>query len=170
MSKLTRSQWAEFQNTMAEMDDDSSPREILNVILGWLRKNSEIFSDEPFSIFGINRFLELREENCPVESSPMHGVEFANFRKIIKKYGCDDIENIARYLRDTLETLVVMEADRQCPRCERWGMGIYTNSEDGRMAFECRQCGYGVYTDGSRVGANELTFASTEGLRGIDLL
>lgn len=170
MRKLMRSQWTEFQNAIAAMDDNSSPRAILSVILSWLRKYPETFSTGEFSVYGVNRFLELREENCPVETSPMHGDEFAHFRNIIKKYGQNDIESIARYLRDTLETLVVMEADRQCPRCERWGMGIYKNSNDGRMAFECRQCGFAVYSDGSRVGANELTFASTENLNGIDLI
>ena len=170
MRKLMRSQWTEFQNTISVMDDKSSPREILSVILSWLRKSPETFSTGEFSVYGVNRFLELREENYPVESSPMRGVEFSHFKKIIEKYSHNDIENIARYLRDTLETLVVVAADRQCPRCERWGLGVYKNANDGRMAFECRQCGFAVYSDGSIVGANELTFASTENLDGIDLI
>jgi hypothetical protein len=170
MRTLMPSQWIEFQKTVAAMGDNSSPREILNTILNWLRRYSEIFSSEPFASYGFYRFLLLKEENCPVKKSSMHGVEFENFKKIIKKYRTKDTESIARYLRDTLEILVVMEVDRQCPRCGCWGMGVYKNSQDGRIAFECRQCGFASYLDGSRVSANELTFASNDDLRNTGLM
>lgn len=170
MKKLMPSQWIEFQNTIAAMADDSSPREILNTILSWLRRYPEIFSGEPFVAYSFHRFLALKEENYPVETSTMHGKEFEHFKKIIKKYRAKDTESIGMYLRDTLETLVVMEVDEQCSRCGRSGLGVYKSDQDGRIAFECRQCGFAKYVDGSRVSANELTFASVDDLRSVGLI
>lgn len=84
MKRLTSGQWIEFQNAIAVMANNSSSREILNAILSWLRRYPEIFSDEPFSAYLFNRFLELKEENCPVDASSMRGIEFEHFKKIIK--------------------------------------------------------------------------------------
>jgi len=170
MKTLISRQWTEFQKTVAAMADNSSSREILNTILNWLRRYPEIFSGEPFVAYRFDRFLVLKDENCPVETSSMRGVEFEHFKKIINKYRCEDTENIARYLRDTLETLIVMEVERECPRCGGWGMGVHKNSQDGRMAFECRQCGFASYIDGSRVSANELSFASNDDLRNAGMM
>jgi hypothetical protein len=170
MKNLMSSQWVEFQNAIAAMADNSSSQEILNAILNWLSQYSEVLASEPFATYGFERFLILKDGNYPVEKSSMHGVEFEHFKKIIKKYGAKEVESIARYLRDTLEALVVMEVDRKCPKCENWGMGVYKNSQDGRIALECRQCGFASYLDGSRVGANELTFASNDDLRGAGLI
>lgn len=63
-----------------------------------------------------------------------------------------------------------MEVDRQCPRCEHWGLGVYKNSQDGRIAFECRQCGLARYVDESRVNSNELIFASNDDLQDAGLM
>lgn len=164
MKKLMRNQWDEFQRAIAAMYDNALPRDIANAILTWLRQYPETFLNGPFSDYSFDRFLSLQEEDYPVEVSRMRDAEFINFKKIIKKYSAEDAESIARFLRDTLETLVVLMVDKQCPRCEASEMGIYKNSEDGRIAFECRQCGFANYLDGAKVGTKKLTFALTENL------
>lgn len=169
MKKLTSSQWGDFQNAIASLPDRSLPQEILITILDWLRRNFEICSSEPFASYRLDRFLELNVKNCPTEAPPMEGTEFEHFKKIMKKYTAKDTENIAMYLRDTLESLVVLEVNKQCLKCERWGLGAYKNGRDGRIAFECRHCGIATYLDGTRVGPDELTFACNDDLREIDL-
>lgn len=170
MKALLQTQWVEFQDSIAAMDDNSSARQILNVILSWLRQYPQVFLNHPYSDYAFDRFGSLVEADCPVERSPMHGAEFVAFKRIIANTRVRDAESIARYLRDTLETLVLLEVDRQCPRCQNCIMHVYKNRYDGRTAFQCRQCGFAHYLDGSRVGANELTFAFNEDLHRAELI
>lgn len=170
MQRLTSTQWCEFKKTIGGMPNDAKPREILNAILSWLRQYSEIFSCDPFLFYQFNKFININDKNLPVEASPMHGIEFENFRKIIYRYKMKDIESIARYLRDVLERLIILEVDRQCPRCDYWGLGIFKDSKDGRVIFECKQCGFSMYEDGSRANDSEFSFAESDDLRNAGLI
>lgn len=170
MKALLPSAWTELQRTVSAMPESSDPREILSTLLTWLAKNSETVCDEPFLSYGLDRFLGLDIDSYPFDMSSMRGAEFEHFKKVIKRYSSEDAENIARYLRDTLESLIVLEVDRQCPRCESWGMGAYKDCRDERIIFECRQCGFASYSDGVRASHAETTFSSIEDLRKVGLI
>jgi hypothetical protein len=100
----------------------------------------------------------------------MHSGEFKHFKTIIKKYKAKDSESIARYLRDALENLVVIEVDRQCPRCKCWGLNAYKNRKDKKIAFECPQCGFARNMEGIAISTNEITFATNDDLRRAGLI
>ena len=80
------------------------------------------------------------------------------------------MECIARYLRDTLEALAVMEVDKQCPRCKCWGLNVYKDKESKEIIFECAQCGYLRDMDGNGIKVKELVFASDEDLHSAGLV
>lgn len=170
MMKILPSQWMDFQKMVAVMPNDSEPIEVLKSILRWLMDNSEIILSEPFLSYKLGRFLDLQLDCYPVDMSSIRGAEFDHFKKVIKKYNSQDAESIARYLRDTLESLVVLEVDKDCPKCEHWGVGAYKSCHDERIVFECRQCGYVFDADSANESTDEFTFASIEDLRRAGLL
>jgi hypothetical protein len=170
MKKLSISEWKEFQIKLIAMPEISTPREILKEILGWFLNNSEIILDSPFSSYGLERYLGLEIDRYPVDISPMRGAEFEHFKKAIKRYSPREADSIARYLRDTLESLVVLEVDNQCARCEHWGRKAYKSVREERIVFECGQCGFASYADGSSATSDETTFASIADLKNAGLI
>lgn len=47
----------------------------------------------------LSHFLAINEKVCPGEISPVHGLEFVQFKRLIRKYGAKDVVKIARSLR-----------------------------------------------------------------------
>lgn len=170
MRSLSPKVWHELQSTMTLLSDKSSLRDMLEVILMWIRRNYEYFSVEPFSAYSFDQLSNVKEKLMPVEFSTFRLGDIAHVRKVILGYKANDVEAIARLLRDTIEELVTIEIDEQCPRCESPGMRIFIGKQNGLLAFQCNVCGHSHYSDGSKVEIGGLDFVSEVRLREFGLI
>ncbi|NNA70103.1 hypothetical protein [Pseudomonas gessardii] len=162
--------WRELQLAMTLLDENSSLRATLRVVLSWIRENYKYFTVEPFSTYGIDEFSHIDESLMPVEFSSFLPSDIAHLKKVIFGYQANEAEPIARFLRDTMESLITVEADRQCPRCQSDGMRIFIGRYNGLLAYQCNVCGYSTYSDGSKVGSGELEFVSEKRLRKLNII
>ncbi|MDR2307117.1 MAG: hypothetical protein LBE53_07975 [Paucimonas sp.] len=170
MRSLSPKVWYELQSVVTLLSDKSSVMDILEVILLWLRRNYECFAVEPFSVYGFDELSHVNEKLMPVEFSTFRLGDMAHFREVILGYQAKDVEAIARFLRDTIEELITIEIDGQCPRCESHGMRIFIGKQNGLLAFQCNDCGYAHYSDGSKVEIGGLEFVSEARLRELGLI
>lgn len=170
MRSLSPKVWHELQSAVARMSDKSSLRDMLDVILLWLRRNYECFSVEPFSTYNFHELSRMEEKLMPVEFSTFRLSDLAHLRKVILRYNAKDVEAIARFLRDTIEELVTIEIDEQCPRCESHGMRIFVGKQNRLLAFQCNVCGHAHYSDGSKVEVGGLEFVREVRLRELGLI
>ncbi|KTC19280.1 hypothetical protein AO391_21645 [Pseudomonas marginalis ICMP 9505] len=162
--------WHEFQSVVESLSDETPPRQVLQVILFWMRSNHKHLAGEPFSVYGFDSFTKLDEREIPVEYSSFKVSDLINFKSVILKRQARDVESIARFLRDTIEELATVEVDEQCPRCESEGMRAFIGKHNGLLAYQCNVCGYSHYSDGSRVENGGLEFASERQLRELGLI
>lgn len=105
--------WRELQLAMTLLDENSSLRATLRVVLSWIRENYKYFTVEPFSTYGIDEFSHIDESLMPVEFSSFLPSDIAHLKKVIFGYQANEAEPIARFLRDTMESLITVEADRR---------------------------------------------------------
>lgn len=162
--------WHEFQSAVETLSDETPLRQVLEVILFWMRSNRKHLPGEPFSVYGFENFSKLDERQIPVEYSSFKVSDFINFKNTILKRQARDVDSIARFLRDTIEALATVEVDEQCPRCESEGMRAFIGKHNGLLAYQCNVCGYSHYSDGSRVENGGLEFASERQLRELGLI
>ncbi|MGF6154098.1 hypothetical protein [Pseudomonas fluorescens] len=165
MRPLPSKLWLELQSAVSVLDEQSPSRMVLEIVLGWLRRNYDVFMKEPFSSYGFDQFINVDEKSLPVEYSPLKGRDILHFKKIILSRQARDVEAIARFLRDSIESLAALEVDKQCPKCECWGMVVYIGRLNKLLAYQCKVCGYSQYSDGTRVGVGELDFVGVDRLR-----
>jgi hypothetical protein len=152
------------------LDENSSLKEVLGMVLSWLRGNYKYFTVEPFSTYGIDEFSHVDENLMPVEFSSFLPSDIAQFKKVIFGYQANEAESIARFLRDTMEALITVETDKQCSRCQSDGMRIFIGRYNGLLAYQCNVCGHSYYSDGSKVGGGELEFVTEKRLRELNMI
>ncbi|KPW94386.1 MULTISPECIES: hypothetical protein [Pseudomonas syringae group] len=162
--------WHEFQLAVATLSDEAPLRQVLEVILFWIRSNYKHLAGEPFSIYGFDSFAKVDEREIPVEYSSFKVSDLINFKSVILKRQARDVEAIARFLRDTVEELATVEIDEQCPKCKSEGVRVFIGKHNGLLACQCNVCGYSHYSDGSRVESGGLEFASEMQLREFGLI
>lgn len=162
--------WNEFQSALATLSDEAPSREVLEVILFWIRSNYKHLAGEPFSVYGFEDLAKVDERGAPVECSSFKVSDLINFKGVILKRQARDVDAIARLLRDTVEELAAVEVDEQCPKCESEGMRVFIGKHNGLLAYQCNVCGYSHYSDGSRVESGGLEFASGAQLREFGLI
>ncbi|QXH58831.1 hypothetical protein [Pseudomonas maumuensis] len=170
MRSLPVQVWRELQLAVMPLSEESSLKDVLVVILSWLRGNYKWFTVEPFSIYGFDEFLHVNEDIMPVDYSSFLPSDIGHFKKVVLKYQAKEAESIARFLRDTMEALITIEIDKQCPRCESDGMRVFIGRHNGLLACQCNVCGNSHYIDGSKVEVGGLEFASEVILRGAGLI
>ena len=170
MRTLPTKIWQNFQFAVAALADEAPLRDVLEVVLFWIRNNCNYFIGEPFSIYGFDEIAKLDEGEMPVEHSSFKGADLINFKKVVLKYQAQDVDSIARFLRDAVEEMVTIEVDRQCPNCKSEGMRVFIGRHNGLLAYQCNICGRANYSDGGRVEAGELEFASDRKLREVGLI
>lgn len=120
----------------------STPREILTVVLGWMRSNAEILDQKPFVDYQLNYMSNLNEDEYPVEYSILHGSEFIHVRDFLKKYTFRDAKFIASLLSEMLDKLFFLEVDIECSICQSGGLLVWKNELDSKIVYECKQCGF----------------------------
>jgi hypothetical protein len=152
------------------LSEESSLRDVLGVVLFWVRSNYKYFTVEPFSNYGFDEFSHVNESMMPVDYSSFLPSDITRFKKVILEYQAKDVESIARFLRDTIEVLITVEVDEQCPRCESDGMRVFIGRHNGLLAYQCNVCGHSHYIDGSKVEVGGLEFVSEVVLRNIGLI
>ncbi|MBV4483919.1 hypothetical protein [Pseudomonas khavaziana] len=162
--------WRELQSAVTLLDENSSLRETLGVILSWIRENYKCFTVEPFSTYGIDEFSHVDESLMPVEFSSLLPSDITQFKKVIFGYQANEADAIARFLRDTIEALITVETDKQCPKCQSDGMRIFIGRYNGLLAYQCDVCGHSNYSDGSKVSGGELEFVSEKRLRELNMI
>lgn len=170
MQSLPVHVWRELQLAVMQLSEESSLREILMVILSWVRGNYKYFTVEPFSSYGLDGFSHVNENLMPVDYSSFSPSDIAHFKKVILEYQAREVESIARFLRDAMEALLTLEVDQKCPRCESYGMRIFIGRHNGLLAYQCNICGHSHYIDGSRVEVGGLEFADEVKLRNAGLI
>ncbi|WP_157160308.1 hypothetical protein [Cupriavidus sp. BIS7] len=162
--------WTEFQASVIALDDNPGRRELLALILEWIRKSPKIFDAEPFASYGLGNFAKLHEDEMPVEHSAFVMDDVKHFKETVSRYDARKSDSIARFIRDTLEDLITIEVDRQCPNCRSDFMLAFTGRQKMSLAFVCKICGHSHYSDGSPIVADTLDYASTEYLRQAGLI
>lgn len=162
--------WAEFQLAVATLSDEASSRQVLEVILFWIRSNYRHLAGKPFSVYGFDSLAKIDEKEIPVEYSSFKVSDLINFKSIILKRQARDVEAIARFLRDTVEELATVEIDEQCPKCESEGMRVFIGKDNQLLACQCNVCGCSHYSDGSKVESGGVEFPSEMQLRGFGLI
>lgn len=170
MRSLSPKIWHELQSAVTFLNEDSSLRDVLELILRWLRSNYECFTVEPFSTYSFDELANIDEKSMAVNFSTFKPSDIAHFKKIILGCQAREVEAIARFLRDTIEELVTIEIDEQCPRCESDGMRVFIGKQNGLLAYQCSVCGHSHYSDGSKVEVGGLEFASEVRLRELYLI
>jgi hypothetical protein len=170
MKSIPTQIWRQLQSAAAQLGEDSSQRDVLDLILLWIRSNARLVESEPFSVYGFKNFVEIDEKLMPVDfSSVTHG-DVTHFRKAVLSYESNEAESIARFLRDMLEALVTIEVNKNCPRCETEWMRVFIGRSNGMLAYQCGVCGYSHYSDGARVEAGGLAFVSEAQLQEFGLI
>ena len=162
--------WAEFQASVTALGENPDRRAFLALILDWIRKNPKIFNTEPFTNYGICDFAKIHEDEMPVEYSAFVADDFRHFKETITRYDTRKTDSIARFIRDTLEELITIEVDRQCPNCHSNFMLAFTGRQKMMLAFVCKVCGHSHYSDGGAVGTDTLDYASADDLRQAGLI
>ncbi|NNA92597.1 hypothetical protein [Pseudomonas gessardii] len=66
---------------MTLLDENSSLRATLRVVLSWIRENYKYFTVEPFSTYGIDEFSHIDESLMPVEFSSFLPSDIAHLKK-----------------------------------------------------------------------------------------
>jgi hypothetical protein len=162
--------WREFQSAVDKLNEKSTPREVLGIMLAWLRSRHDFFTKQPFCNYGFAQIMKMKEESLPVEYSRL---DILHFKKIILSYdyaSAKNVESIAGFLRDSIEELVTLEVEKQCPNCESWDMVFYVGKYNGLLAYVCRVCGHSRYLDGSKVGTDELDFVYNNKLKEVGMI
>lgn len=162
--------WRQLQMAVMPLNEKSSMRDVLGVVLLWGRSNHKYLTAEPFSSYGFEELLRVKEDNMPVEYSAFLPSDIIHFRKGVLHYQSKDGEYIARFLRDTVEALITVEVEMQCSGCASGCIQVFIGKYNGMLAYQCKVCGYSQYIDGSRVEAGGMDFVSEEKLRGIGLI
>lgn len=157
--------WSEFQSAVSVLADEAPSRQVLELILCWIRSNYQHFACEPYTTYRFDKVVKIDEREMPVDRSCFKAADLVNFKKIILNRQPREGEAIARFLRDTIEELITVEVDEQCPSCKSDGVRIFIGRYNGLPAYQCSVCGYSHYSDGSRVKGDELDFASEMQLR-----
>lgn len=165
MGILKFTQWKDLQLATETLSLNSSPRDLLEILLSWLRTNHKLCFIKPFSDYRLDKFLKANESALPVDFSSVTNKDVMHFKSIIIKYSYKDVNKIAQFLRDVFEELVIFEIDEQCPVCKSWGMRVLVGEANGIFAHECKVCTYAKYLDGSDINGDNLVFASTSKLR-----
>jgi RNase P subunit RPR2 len=140
MNKAFQNRWFGLLHELP--DEKLSASELLSVLLNFLRNCSLALDEEPFFLYGLNQFSTLHAEDYPVEFTSSSDAEVRHMIAVLKRNETSSARSIAQLLRDTLEQLLVVEFDRDCPRCASNGMGIFKNHSDDRVALLCKQCGW----------------------------
>ncbi|WP_407311127.1 hypothetical protein [Pseudomonas sp. nanlin1] len=162
--------WHELQSVVESLSEEPPFRQVLEVILFWVRSNYKYLAGEPFSVYGFDNFVKLDGRQLPVEYSSFEMSDLINFKSAVLKRQSRDLDSIAMFLRDTIEELATIEVYEQCPRCESQGMRAFIGKHNGLLAYQCNVCGCAHYSDGSRVENGGLEFASERQLREFGLI
>lgn len=170
MRALPTKIWQQFQLAVAGLSDEAPLRKVLEVVLLWVRVNCKYLTDEPFSMYGFDEIAKIDEEAMPVECSSFKAGDLRNFKSVVQRRQGRDVEAIARFVRDTVEELVTIEVDQQCPKCGAEVMRVFVGRKNGLLAYQCSVCGYAYYSDGSRVEGGGLEFAHERQLRELGLI
>ncbi|TLK33552.1 hypothetical protein FEM24_35660, partial [Pseudomonas aeruginosa] len=117
MSYLPIRVWTDFQSAVRLLSAEASPKEVLDLILNWIKRNRKFFLSGSFAVYGFEEFLGLSGEEMPVNFSNFSSSELENFKKFTFKYQAKDVDYIAQFLRDVIETLITVEVDKKCPNC-----------------------------------------------------
>lgn len=170
MKSIPVSIWRELQLAVVQLNEQSSLRDLLSAILFWIRTNINLSESEPFSAYRLSSFVEIDESSMPVDYSSLKHGDIDHVKKAILSYKPNETESVARFLRDTLEALITIEVNKECPRCGNEWMRAFIGRNNGLLAYQCDVCGCSQYSDGSRVEVGGLAFASQEQLRGFGLI
>lgn len=118
----------------------------------------------------LRKFATLSTEDYPVEFTVSSEVEVSHLMAVVRRSKHKKSILITQFLRDVFEQLLVVESDRDGPRCASSGMGIFKSGLDGRLALICKHCGHDVYLDGSKMEAGALVVPTTNDLKDAALI
>jgi len=162
--------WTDFQSAVRLLSAEASPKEVLDLILNWIKRNRKFFLSGSFAVYGFEEFLGLSGEEMPVNFSNFSSSELENFKKFTFKYQAKDVDYIAQFLRDVIETLITVEVDKKCPNCNSEGMHVFIGKYNNLVAYQCNVCGHSQYSDGSKVEVGGLEFITERKLRDLKLI
>ncbi|MEI5257405.1 hypothetical protein RJ855_34110, partial [Pseudomonas aeruginosa] len=86
MSYLPIRVWTDFQSAVRLLSAEASPKEVLDLILNWIKRNRKFFLSGSFAVYGFEEFLGLSGEEMPVNFSNFSSSELENFKKFTFKY------------------------------------------------------------------------------------
>jgi hypothetical protein len=162
-------QWSDLQTRVRELDELSTSGALVRLLVAWFRDNSDILRHPSFSSYRLENFCRLTEADYATEVHVLTPRELKRVKSDIDGYTASDLDLIPQYLRDLFTLLLVLDVAKDCPVCDSPGLGVYASCVTGRLAYECRQCGFAMYRDGSSV-ESRLRVATRAELQAANLL
>lgn len=79
MRALPTKIWQKFQFAVGALSDQAPRREILKLVLFWIRENYKYLAVEPFSTYGFDEISRIDEEVMPIDYSSFMASDVINF-------------------------------------------------------------------------------------------
>lgn len=150
MSVLKLSSLNYLKSNLDDLSNKSSTKELLDIILSWMRSNKRILEYEPFNNYLLLEYLEYDYSLYPIEYSSMHGDEVDVFKRIINSYTTKSEESLAMLLSGTLEKIITLEVDDICYICGGGlGMSVWYDELASQVVLDCNACHNTYNLDGS---------------------
>lgn len=141
--------WCELQDDLLSLSANSSATQVVEIVVSWMAKNANLLNSKPFVLYNFHQYFLMNVNDYPIELAvKKNGINIDSFRKSVCNYDSIKLESIAMFLRDSLEEFFIVESDKDCPRCEQPCMGIWLNSVNKRVVYECKICGFSMFPNG----------------------
>ncbi len=161
MNKHIKKTWGKFQQAVVLLDDKSGPEVVFLLIRNWLLEHDWLLDLDEMKIYHIDKYINIDINSCPVSHSSLKDDELVVFKKNIALPD-RNLSGIARIIRDTLESLIIFEADKSCEQCGKHGLGVYMTPHSNKVVLECGQCGYAMYDNDHPYNKDEEIVPATE--------
>nr|WP_134794007.1 hypothetical protein [Pseudomonas aeruginosa] len=114
MSYLPIRVWTDFQSAVRLLSAEASPKEVLDLILNWIKRNRKFFLSGSFAVYGFEEFLGLSGEEMPVNFSNFFIIRVREFlRNLLSNIRLRMWTILRNFLRDVIETLITVEVDKK---------------------------------------------------------
>ncbi|SUB83917.1 Uncharacterised protein [Pragia fontium] len=161
MKIYVKKAWEEFQRVIASLSNEARPEDVFLLIRDWLIKYDKLLLLDGVKEYSLQKYVELNINYYPIRYSSLKGEELTVFKRNVA-LSHRDLPGIARIIRDTLEQLIIVEADEYCPQCGKYGLGVYQEPHSKQIVLECNQCGYAMYKDKHLYDGKERLLPATE--------
>lgn len=146
----------ELDSALRDLDSNSTPLELLEIITSWL-SNDFVINEFKKLGYDFSKYLNLNSQDYPIEKSVLNKEEIVYFKNNISRKVTSKIfkfQSFAQCIRDALEYLFIEHVERVCPICGWAEMQKLEEESTYKDVYLCTQCGNAFYNDDSKVVSN----------------